>query len=99
MKGIHQRELEAVLNFMFHGEVNVAQDALNSFLAVAEELAVKGLTTESKNDQTIRNSSSMNRTVTTGVGLNELVTEEFAETESDFTPMKKGHSLTYFIWR
>jgi len=36
--------LQAVLNFMYHGEVSVAQDSLNSFLAVAEELRVKGLT-------------------------------------------------------
>merc|ERR1719154_952926 len=36
--------MEAVLNFMYHGEVNVAQDDLNSFLQVAEDLRVKGLT-------------------------------------------------------
>jgi len=36
--------MQAVLNFMYHGEVNVAQDELNSFLAVAEDLKVKGLT-------------------------------------------------------
>merc|ERR1712203_940912 len=42
------KEMKAVLNFMYHGEVNVAQDSLNNFLAVAEELAVKGLTTDSK---------------------------------------------------
>ena len=35
--------MESVLNFMYHGEVNVAQDDLNSFLAVAEELRVKGM--------------------------------------------------------
>merc|ERR1719270_2649266 len=34
----------AVLNFMYQGEVNVAQEELNSFLAVAEDLRVKGLT-------------------------------------------------------
>jgi len=33
-----------VLNFMYQGEVNVAQEELNSFLAVAEDLRVKGLT-------------------------------------------------------
>ena len=33
---------------MYHGEVNVAQDSLNNFLAVAEELAVKGLTTDGR---------------------------------------------------
>jgi len=50
LKGIKLKELQAVLNFMYHGEVNVAQDHLNNFLAVAEELAVKGLTTDSKPD-------------------------------------------------
>ena len=35
---------QSVLNFMYHGEVNIAQEELNSFLSVAEELQVKGLT-------------------------------------------------------
>ena len=42
LKGVKYADLESVLNFMYHGEVNVAQDDLNSFLAVAEELKVKG---------------------------------------------------------
>ena len=44
LKGVKYKDLVSVLNFMYHGEVNVAQDDLNSFLAVAEELRVKGLT-------------------------------------------------------
>jgi len=44
MKGVKYTDLQAVLNFMYHGEVNVAQEELNSFLAVAEDLRVKGLT-------------------------------------------------------
>ena len=44
LKGVKYQELVAVLNFMYHGEVTVAQKELNSFLAVAEELKVKGLT-------------------------------------------------------
>ena len=32
-----------VLNSMYHGEVNVAQDELNSFLAIAEDLKVKDI--------------------------------------------------------
>ena len=44
LKGVKHADLVSVLNFMYHGEVNVAQEELNSFLAVAEELKVKGLT-------------------------------------------------------
>jgi len=44
LKGVKYKELVSVLNFMYQGEVNVAQEELNSFLAVAEDLRVKGLT-------------------------------------------------------
>jgi len=44
LKGVRFSDLQSVLNFMYNGEVNVAQEELNSFLAVAEELKVKGLT-------------------------------------------------------
>jgi len=44
LKGVEFTDLQSVLNFMYHGEVNVAQEELNSFLAVAEDLQVKGLT-------------------------------------------------------
>jgi len=44
LKGVQFNDLQAVLNFMYHGEVNVAQEELNSFLSVAEDLQVKGLT-------------------------------------------------------
>ena len=45
LKGVKFSEILSVLNFMYHGEVSVAQDQLGSFLSVAEELQVKGLTT------------------------------------------------------
>jgi len=44
LKGVNYTDLQSVLNFMYHGEVNVAQEELNSFLSVAEDLRVKGLT-------------------------------------------------------
>ena len=49
LKGVKYEDILSVLNFMYHGEVNVAQEELNSFLAVAEDLQVKGLT--QKNDK------------------------------------------------
>lgn len=45
LKGINLRELRAVLDYMYNGEVSVAQDWLNNFLMASEELAVKGLAT------------------------------------------------------
>jgi len=70
LKGIKHSDLTAVLNFMYHGEVNVAQDDLNTFLAVAEDLKVKGLTqqkktsdTEEKGDSTVAGSQPSSRTV------------------------------------
>ena len=44
LKGVEFTNLQSVLDFMYHGEVNVAQEELNSFLSVAEDLQVKGLT-------------------------------------------------------
>ena len=44
LRGVTFSDLSSVLDFMYHGEVNVAQEDLNSFLAVAEELQIKGLT-------------------------------------------------------
>jgi len=49
MKGVKYEEILLVLNFMYHGEVNVAQDELNSFLTVAEDLQVKGLSQNQPN--------------------------------------------------
>ena len=34
----------SVLKLMYHGEVNVAHEELNSFLTIAEDLQAKGLT-------------------------------------------------------
>jgi len=59
LKGVTYRDMESVLNFMYHGEVNVAQDDLNSFLAVAEELRVKGLTQSTSGGGDSSNASTL----------------------------------------
>jgi len=60
LKGVRFTDLQAILNFMYHGEVNVAQEDLNSFLAVAEDLKVKGLTQNQtqSSENSSRNTSS-----------------------------------------
>ena len=47
LKGVGRRNLHSVLEFMYNGEVSVVQEELNAFLAVAEDLKVKGLTQHS----------------------------------------------------
>jgi len=64
LKGVNYADLQSVLNFMYHGEVNVAQEELNSFLSVAEDLRVKGLTQNQSEGQSRKgtgNASTTNR--------------------------------------
>jgi len=55
LKNIRFSDLESVLSFMYQGEVSVAQEQLNSFLSVAEELQVKGLTQNRTENQSREN--------------------------------------------
>ena len=45
LKGIHLKELQALLDFIYYGEVYVEEESLNDFLEVAEDLAIKGMKT------------------------------------------------------
>jgi len=49
LKDIKYSELLSLLNFMYLGEVQVAQEDLSTFLSAAEELKVNGLAQNSKN--------------------------------------------------
>lgn len=43
LKGVSYLELSNLLDFMYNGEVNVTKANLNTFLALAEDLQIKGL--------------------------------------------------------
>ena len=43
MRGLKTLDLNLIVDFLYHGEVSVHQDKLNGFLALAEELQLKGL--------------------------------------------------------
>jgi len=60
LKDVKFKELQCVINFMYLGEVSVAQDELNSFLNVAEDLRIKGLT-QGNNERIPQNEKSQNR--------------------------------------
>ena len=44
MWDVKAEDLKLLLDFMYQGQVNVAHENLNSFLALAERLQVRGLT-------------------------------------------------------
>ena len=43
MRGVKSDDLLAIVDFLYRGEANVFQENLDSFLAIAEELQLKGL--------------------------------------------------------
>ena len=43
IRGIRSRDLNGLLDFIYHGEVNVYQEDLDGFLEIADELGFKGL--------------------------------------------------------
>ena len=53
MRGLKSKDLSAIVDFLYCGEANVYQENLDSFLAIAEELQLKGLM--GKNDETEEN--------------------------------------------
>ena len=57
-QGVELGNLQFILDFMYNGEANMAQEELNSFLAVAEELKIKGLTQNQSNKKQGNSSSA-----------------------------------------
>ena len=49
MRGVKSENLIAIVDFLYFGEANVYQDNLDSFLAIAEELRLKGLMGQTEN--------------------------------------------------
>ncbi|KAK7573648.1 hypothetical protein V9T40_010839 [Parthenolecanium corni] len=50
LKDIKYQELQAMMNYMYRGEVNITQETLGSFLKAAESLQIRGLTDNSNNN-------------------------------------------------
>ena len=43
LRGVKGKDLVSILDFIYHGEVNISNDNLEEFLQIAEELQIKGL--------------------------------------------------------
>ena len=51
MRGVKSDDLLAIIDFLYCGEANVYQENLDSFLAIAEELQLKGLMGKADKDE------------------------------------------------
>ena len=55
MRGLKAKDLVAIVDFIYHGEASIYQEDLDGFLALAEELQLKGLAgTHNINSETIK---------------------------------------------
>ena len=50
LKGFRSKDFLSIIDFLYFGEANVIQDDLDSFLAIAEEIQLKGLTGQTSSD-------------------------------------------------
>ena len=48
MRGINYTDLAAIVDFIYHGETEIMKENLESFLEIAGELNVKGMTKQTK---------------------------------------------------
>merc|ERR1712204_160980 len=48
LRGLKLSDLEAVVNFMYQGEVSIFEENINDFLSVAEDFQLKGLSGREK---------------------------------------------------
>ena len=63
MRGIKYDDLKAITDFLYVGEANVFQENLDSFLAVAGELKLKGFLGEIKEEARIENKQLTNHEI------------------------------------
>ena len=63
MRGIKYQDLVAIVDFLYHGEANVYQDDLDSFLSIAEEFQLKGLM-GGTDDAKVRSETKQNEVIT-----------------------------------
>jgi len=61
MRGLKSEDLVAMMDFLYFGEANVFQENLDSFLAVAEELHLKGLMGSGAEEDKINNQTTVEK--------------------------------------
>ena len=70
MKGLNSSDLVSVVNYLYHGEVNIFQEELNNFLCLAKELQINSLMGEEYNIEEETYMQLTNQTITPSHKIN-----------------------------
>lgn len=88
LNGISFSNLSNLLDFMYNGEANVSQSNLSTFLALAEELQIKGLQLINKDANSSKKSAAIKRPD----NLSSLQRERFQITGKNLPKQYKGYA-------
>ena len=93
MRGVKLENMVAIVDFLYHGEANVEQDHLDAFLALAQDLKLKGLTNDKSNAaESFKSKVEVELKVDTGeIGQNDQ--KRFAKMESQAKTLETSVAL------
>jgi len=95
LRDVRYEDLYSLLQFMYNGEVNVAQEQLNSFLKSAEALKIRGLTdsddSESNSGAGRGAGGGSARTLSPGIGPTPPTTSSSASAAKKKRPAADSH--------
>ena len=66
MRGLKVKDLDAIVDFIYNGEANIHQEDLDGFLALAEELQLKGLAGAEKEQDVLKENIPATKNLNTG---------------------------------
>ena len=82
MRGVKSEDLVTMVDFLYFGEANINQDQLDSFLTLACELKIKGLSDNKKEAESIDKGSKTNKQTVKQEETLNLVPQEIISTET-----------------
>jgi len=97
LRGINTSQMKSVLDFLYSGSVNVAEEEVKEFLAVANDLQIEGLMVKNKKTPTSKKNKASGKVSLNEEGQNkqENNTEDFSNEKEEDT-QNDTHSLENF---
>lgn len=91
LKDVKYSEIKAILEYMYRGEVNVAQDQLAALLKVAEALKVKGLVEENRSNKSPKEEEPMDHSPS--ITTSNTVMQSTVHSSSNSSPPHSTNSI------